>query len=82
MVIVATGTSYYFGGGLVAAAEAESLACFQSFVAGSLVHVVLFGISHDHDHDHDEEPKFESWAFRGGLLVGLVLVFLLPHIHL
>jgi hypothetical protein len=41
--------------------------------------VVLFGISHDHG--ETQGPRMESWAFRVGLLLGLVMIFLLPHIH-
>lgn len=82
VVILATAASYFLGAeiiGLEGAADTASLAFFQSFVAGSLVHVVLFGSSHDHG--ETSAPRMESWAFRGGLLLGLVMVFLLPHIH-
>jgi len=82
VVIGVTGVSYYYGADLIGGAQARSLAYFQSFVAGSLVHLVLFGINHDHDADEAHQgKKMDSWSFRVGLLLGLVVVFLLPHIH-
>ena len=95
LIIGATGAGYYLGAG-VFADSAVWLALFQSFVAGSLIHVALFGVSHDHDHDHDREPirgprggvrrprestdKVASRAYRLGLILGLVTIFLLPHV--
>ncbi len=101
VVIVTTVVGYLVGGDLLVS-SAWSLALFQSFVAGSLVHVALFGIHHEHDHAHEvaayvEETaertadtpgtgrsvrprNLQSWAFRAGLLLGLVTVFGLPHI--
>ncbi len=100
LVIGATGLSYFSGAGIFAA-NAFWLALFQSFVAGSLVHVALFGASHDHEHDQGDRDmahgsgshthphaqptrevpsKVRSPAYRLGLLLGLVAVFLLPHV--
>ncbi len=98
VVIITTAIGYLLGGEFLAS-TAWSLALFQAFVAGSLVHVALFGVSHDHDHEHagEERPEaeghaaesaaakalprnFQSRAYRTGLLLGLVTVFILPHI--
>lgn len=97
LVIGATGISYFLGAA-VFASSALWLALFQSFVAGSLIHVALFGVSHGHDHDPEEDhqhgrqgsrsgqfaletaDKVRSRAYRLGLLLGLVTIFLLPHI--
>jgi zinc transporter ZupT len=92
VVIGATGTSYYLGAGLLVA-DSTALAFFQAFVAGSLVHVALFGISHDSEsaaaqvhgeahtrHSQSVRETGDSWPFRVGLLLGLIMVFLLPHI--
>ena len=87
IVIGATGLSYSLGADLVDAAQTRNLAFFQTFVAGSLVHVALFGISHEHTPGHDHArasglaAKAASWPFRVGLLLGLVMLFLLPHLH-
>lgn len=56
LVIGATGLSYFFGAGIFSA-NAFWLALFQSFVAGSLIHVALFGASHEHDHAHEGEEN-------------------------
>ena len=86
LVIVTTVVGYLVGGELFSSAD-WSLALFQAFVAGSLIHVALFGVSHDHDHEHGGETaggvrsrSFQSRAYRAGLLVGLVTVFVLPHV--
>jgi len=106
IVIAATALSYSLGADLVNLAQTRNLAVFQSFVAGSLVHVALFGVSHEHDPAHgaghqtgtkpqhsstDEPPDdppgrsagrraINSWPYRVGLLLGLIMVVLLPHI--
>ena len=85
LIIVTTIVSYLVGGEVFNSAD-WSLALFQAIVAGSLIHVALFGVTHDHHHDHAAEtPKirsgsFQSRAYRAGLLLGLVTIFLLPHI--
>lgn len=83
IVIGATGASYFLGAGLMSAIESVGLACFQSFVAGSLVHVALFGMSHDHGDqgEHTHASRIESRAFRVGVLIGLLVVLLVPHLH-
>lgn len=89
VIIVATAISYGFAGPILAVAETSSVAYFQSFVAGSLVHVVAFGVSHTHDsHVEGELPPGEAgsassdaWGYRLGILVGMFLVFTLPHLH-
>lgn len=86
IVVGATALSYFLGARLIVPGVSVGLAAFQSFVAGSLVHVVLFGIGHGHGdleaHDHRRGARMGSWAFRAGLLMGLAMVFLLPHMGL
>ncbi len=90
VVIVTTIIGYLAGGAYLASAD-WTLALFQAFVAGSLIHVALFGASHDHEHDHEQGTEadsavkaaarpFHSRAYRAGLLLGLVTIFALPHI--
>jgi hypothetical protein len=92
LVIGATGLGFLLGANLSSAGASPILACFQSFVAGSLVHVVLFGRRHDHgaspdavaghEHDHDAQTaRMGSWYFRLGLLVGMAAVLVIPHVH-
>jgi len=80
LVIAATAASYFFGGPVVALAEAPRLALFQAFVAGSLVHVVAFGVSHRHERDEPFVPA-DNWGFRAGILLGMFVVFAVPHLH-
>ncbi len=86
-LVIVTTILGYSAGVEVFASGVEALALFQAFVAGSLVHVALFGVSHDHGHEHGASGtahrhggRVRSTAFRAGLFVGLVTVFLLPHI--
>ncbi len=113
VVIITTVFGYLLGEEVFAAAD-WSLALFQAFVAGSLVHVALFGASHDQDQHHGHQHgqahgetdaeqagsrtagkaagfaadaaakvrarTVQSRAYRAGLLLGLVTIFILPHI--
>lgn len=87
VIIVTSAISYSFAGPLLEVAETRSLAYFQSFVAGSLVHIVAFGVSHSHDSHVEGEPvsddtsRVDAWGYRLGILVGMFLVFTLPHLH-
>jgi hypothetical protein len=80
LLISATGLAYVFGAPVVDLASTRSLALFQAFVAGSLVHVVAFGVSHRHGGDEAFVPA-DNWGFRAGILLGMFVVFSLPHIH-
>ena len=51
LVGIATAAGYFVGESIIAVAEARSLAMLQAFVAGSLIHVVAFGVKHKHTHD-------------------------------
>jgi zinc transporter ZupT len=79
LLIIATGLSYLFGAPVVELATTQSLALFQAFVAGSLVHVVAFGVSHRHAGDEAFVPA-DNWGFRAGILLGMFVVFALPRV--
>ena len=49
LIGLATAAGYFVGESIVAVAEARTLAMLQAFVAGSLIHVVAFGVRHKHD---------------------------------
>ncbi len=49
LIGLATAAGYFVGESIVEIAEARTLAMFQAFVAGSLIHVVVFGVKHKHD---------------------------------
>ena len=77
LIIAATGAAYFFGAPIVEIAETRSLAYFQAFVAGSLVHVVAFGVAHDHS--AEPVPAGKEWGYRVGILIGMFLIFAAPH---
>jgi len=75
VIIVATALAWLLGPSFVSVAEAQALAWFQAFVAGSLVHVIAFGVSHEHDEQVEPAADFRDWGYRVGILVGLFLMF-------
>lgn len=81
LVIAATAAAFFFGAPAVALAELESLAYFQAFVAGSLVHVVAFGVDHEHSDGEGAGHPSVGWGFRAGVLLGMFLLFALPYLH-
>lgn len=81
LVIAATAAAFFLGAPAVQLAKLESLAFFQAFVAGSLVHVVAFGVSHEHSDVEDTGRRFVAWGFRAGVLLGMFMLFTLPHLH-
>ncbi|MDX1509537.1 MAG: hypothetical protein R3358_14715, partial [Woeseiaceae bacterium] len=80
VVIAATAGAYFLGAPIAALASNESVAWFQAFVAGSLVHIVAFGISHDHDAHIEIDASKNTWGYRTGVLLGLFLIFTLPYL--
>ena len=81
-ISLATSVAYLQGHQVVELAAAPSLAYFQAFVSGSLVHVVAFGVSHDHHgHAAPVKPAEKAWAYRVGILLGMFVVFTAPHLH-
>ena len=84
LIIGVTAVSYFLGADLLNA-SAGSLLIFQAFVAGSLLHIAVVGMSHEHDHPEGSEPRsgsrMSSRAFRAGLLLGVLVVFVLPDAH-
>ncbi len=79
LIIAATSAAYFFGAPIVEIAETRSLAYFQAFVAGSLVHVVAFGVAHDHS--SRPVPAGKEWGYRVGVLIGMFLIFAAPQLH-
>ena len=77
VMISATAAAYFFAENFIDLTDATSVACFQAFVSGSLVHVVAFGVSHEHD--EKQESQWQGWPYRVGILVGLFIIFTAPH---
>lgn len=81
LIIAFSAAAYVLGGPVVALTETRGMACFQAFVAGSLVHVVAFGVSHDHSAHIETQPQGSHWGYRVGILLGLFLIFVAPQFH-
>ena len=78
LLILATGVAFFWGTPVAELAEQRSVGCFQAFVAGSLAHVVAFGVSHDHAEGEDVSRRFVAWGFRAGVLLGMFVIAALP----
>ena len=76
LIIGVTIAAYFLAAPVVELAEAASIAWFQAFVAGSLVHVIAFGASHDAP--SEAESSKQGWPYRVGILLGLFLLFSVP----
>ncbi len=71
----ATAIGYTFGADLTSALQGPSLAWFQAFVAGSILHVVIYEPGH-HNHAHEQQRvALEKWPDRIGIVVGLVALY-------
>ena len=81
LIIAGSAASYVFAAPIVEMAETRSVAYFQSFVAGSLVHIVAFGVSHTHNVHVEPEVMVDAWGYRLGILIGMFVVFALPAVH-
>lgn len=47
LIILATSAGYFMGESVVQMTGTRTLALFQAFVSGSLIHIVIFGVKHD-----------------------------------
>jgi hypothetical protein len=81
LIIGASAFAYFNGDAVLRLAEDRTVAWFQAFVAGSLVHVVAFGVSHDHSGHIERRPAGSHWGYRVGVLLGLFLLFVAPSFH-
>ncbi len=80
LLIGATAAAYFLGAAVIEVAEARSLGYFQAFVAGSLVHVVAFGVSHEHTEPAIGAGAYSGWGFRAGVVFGMFMLFVLPYV--
>ncbi len=76
LIAVVTVAAWYAAHPVMELAESRSVAWFQAFVAGSLLHVAAFGTSHEHP--REGETRRQGGAYRAGIIVGLFLLFTLP----
>jgi hypothetical protein len=66
---------YVIGPELVTAGQGSGLAWFQAFVAGSILHVIIYEPGHHKHHAGDDSLNLEKWPDRIGLICGLALLY-------
>jgi hypothetical protein len=81
LIIAATAAAYFLGESNLPLVETASVSYFQAFVAGSLVHIVAFGVSHDHGEKVQAVSSAKDWGYRVGILIGMFLVGSAPHFY-
>lgn len=74
-----TTAAYVFGQPVSALMETHTVNLFQAFVAGSLLHVVTFGVSHDHGGQPQPITAAQDWSYRVGVLIGMFFIGTAPH---
>jgi hypothetical protein len=63
------------GPNFVSALQGSGIAWFQAFVAGSILHVVIYEPGH-HKHAHEHQGvALEKWPDRIGIILGLVALY-------
>ena len=80
LIVGVTIAAYVAAEPALSLASGSSVAWFQAFVSGSLVHVAAFGARHDHP--VETETWRPGWAYRAGILLGLFLLFTIPGLSL
>jgi hypothetical protein len=81
IIAVATSASYLLGEPVIAMLKVTSVACFQAFVAGTLLHVIVFSSIQRHAHPHIASHARTVVGERLGIIAGVILLFLVPHGH-
>ncbi len=70
-----TVVGYAYGPDLMPALQGSGIAWFQSFVAGSILHVVIYEPGH-HKHAHEDHGiALEKWPDRIGIICGLIALY-------
>ncbi len=81
IIAIATTASYLLGERVIAMMESWGVACFQAFVAGTLLHVIVFSSVQRHSEPHSVSHGQTVLGERLGIIVGIILLFLVPHGH-
>jgi len=81
--LIAIGTigAYMLGEPAVALMQSGSIACFQAFVAGTLLHVIVCSTVHSGPQYPDAPHRRSVIGERLGVIAGLILLFMVPHAH-
>ena len=71
----ATVVGYMVGPDMASSLQGAGIAWFQAFVAGSILHVVIYETGH-HKHAHEHHGvALEKWPDRIGIICGLVTLY-------
>ena len=81
LIALATSAAYLFGEPVIHLMQSGAVASFQAFVAGSLLHVIVFSSIRESDNEPAARHSMNALGERLGILAGLCLVFLVPHAH-
>lgn len=81
LIAVATSAAYLLGAPIIELMHTDTVACFQAFVAGTLLHVIAFSTVRSSDYSTERPLSYHLVGERLGVIVGLFLVFLVPHAH-
>ena len=81
LIALATSAAYLFGEPVIHLMQSSAVASFQAFVAGTLMHVIMFSSIRQGSEDSESRLSYNALSERLGILAGLCLVFLVPHAH-
>ena len=81
IIAIATSVAYILGEPVIAVMEARSVACFQAFVAGTLLHVIVFTSVRKDTEIPEKHHAHTVVGERLGVIAGLLVIFLVPHAH-
>ena len=77
LIAASTTVAYLFGDAILQVMQTNSVACFQAFVAGTLLHVIVFSTVR-----REATPLTQNvLGERLGIIAGLFLIYLVPHAH-
>ena len=81
LIAFATSAAYLFGEPVIHLMQSSGVASFQAFVAGTLLHVIVFSSIQHRGEQSRSELSYNSISERLGILAALCLIFLVPHAH-
>ena len=81
LIAAATSAAYLLGEPIIALMHTNSVACFQAFVAGTLLHVIVFSTVRRNERLSETPLTYTAVGERLGVIAGLFLLFLVPHAH-
>ena len=70
-----TALGYMMGPNLMFGMQGSGIAWFQAFVAGSILHVIIYEPGHHRHGISDTSRSLEKWPDRIGLICGLALLY-------